>query len=177
MLDISDYQQEKVEISFKSKLGEFAFSVRGLSLGDITRLVTLHLEDLEQAKLLFERFKLDIFTKKSAEKLLIALINSAPGLCAEIISLAADRPDDTKLFARLPMIKTLESLAEIWRMTVEDIGGLDPLKASLGTVLPTVIPAHILAALKDGVMSLFSIGASEKTQVSSENKDTVTPSE
>lgn len=165
MQGLTDYEPPKEIISFKSGGKTFSFTVRGISLDDITKIISVHLEDIASIKALYDRSGADIYTQKNMDKFVIAMITSAPGLAYEIISHASGEAVDR--ISVLPLPVHITSLADILRLTLEDVGGLRPLKASLEQLLPQLIPAETLGAMK-GALQKFksSTGASVKTPVS-----------
>lgn len=161
-MGLQNFVPETFTIKFKPKGGEQSFTVRGLNADDFTHLVKLHLADLEEAKVLYDRMKADIYTRENMEKFTLALIGQAPGLVAEIISLSADEPHLAATYRRLPLPVTAQALAEIVRMTLEEVGGVRPFVLALGGVLQSVNP-RLAEMLTAGVRSLSSIGESVAT--------------
>lgn len=162
-MGLRDFKPEIVKIKFKPKSGEQEFEVRGLNADDFTHLVKLHLADLDQAKLLYDAMKADIYTRQNFDKFVLSLIGQAPGLVAEIISLAAGEPEIAPIYRRLPLPVTANALAEIVRMTLEEVGGVVPFVVALQSVFQAVAPPAVTETLTRAVKSFGSTGASAET--------------
>lgn len=163
MMTLDEYQPETKDIVFKSRKDEVKFTVRGLNLDDFTHLVRLHLDDLQALRELYDRMKVDVYTRANMDKFVYAMLASAPGLAAEIISLAANDAEHADNYRKLPLPISVQALAEVVRLTLEEVGGLNPLMESLAAVLQNVVPPQMLAALGAAMKSFLSIGESGKT--------------
>lgn len=101
-----------------------SFTVRGLSLEDVSRLIATHLPDLEALYDLFVSGKINSSTDEQFENLIKTLVVEAPGFAANVIALASDEPDSAKQAALLPFPVQIEAITKIGDMTFTDVGGL-----------------------------------------------------
>lgn len=163
--DISNYEPETSKIKFVSAKKTIAFKVRGLNLRDMTFLITQHLDDIEAGKLLYDKMATDIFTRQNSDVFVRSLIRTVPGLCAEIISCAADKTSEVERFARMPLVASCEALAEVLRLTFQEAGGLRPFVESLTSLLDDLLPAETTGRIKQGLVRLLKTGSGK-----SENK-------
>lgn len=102
--------------------GSFTFSVRGLSLQDVSRLVNHHLPDLEALFNLFARGAGNLDDNKF-ESLIMSLVSEAPGFAANLIALAADDPEGAEKAATLPFPTQVDAIMKIGDLTFVDVGG------------------------------------------------------
>ena len=172
-MSLQDFKPEIVSIKFKVGKVEQTFTVRGLTADDFTHLISLHLGDMEAARVLYDRMKADVYTRENYEKFVLAMVTQAPGLVAEIISVSADEPHLAATYRRLPLPVAANALAEITRLTLEEIGGVRPFVASLTALVQSVAPEFAQRMIA-AVQSLSSIGASGAMSPSSSPKDTPT---
>lgn len=112
-----------------------SFSVRGLSLEDVSRLIATHLPDLEALYDLFASNKINSTSDEQFENLIKTLVIEAPGFAANVIALAADEPDTAKQAAMLPFPVQIEALMKIGDMTFTDVGGLGKGMESIAALL------------------------------------------
>jgi len=138
-MPLADYQPERVRIDHR---GKPLTEVRGLNLEDISVLVRSHLTELQVLYARFQNTALDT-------EALIQIISEAPGIAARVIALAADEPSQAVISARrLSMPLQIKILAEIIRLTFEDVGGPKAFVALVGQLagvhlLPDGEPATI----------------------------------
>ena len=109
------------------------FMVRGITLDDMTFLVSQHLGPITRAVKMYQESKADILTTGSFQGFIMAMARDFPDLLAEVISAAADSLDDTTraVAKQLPLSTQIIALNEIVRLTVEDAGGLKNLLAEM----------------------------------------------
>lgn len=132
-----DYQPERSTVSFKG--GEF--SVRGLALDDIALLMRHHLRDINALVDIFGKDVTDEVAVAAVAQHAIALIREAPGLVANMISLASDEPDSVDAARRLLMPTQVRALEEIARLTFDEAGGPKKFIESLMVLLRGMRPA------------------------------------
>lgn len=95
-----------------------SFAVRGLSLEDVTVLISSHGPVME-----------DFFARYSgnedfdAMQIGMNLVNSAPALVAQIIALAADEPDQAQKIRKFAINVQQEALEKIAKLTFDASGG------------------------------------------------------
>lgn len=116
---LSDYVIEKRSVTYRDKV---LVEVRGLNYGDFCILVRNHLDEIgmvwaatSDGKLLPE--KLDITV------LAFALATKSPDTAATLIALASDEPDGAEAARRLSMPLTIKIIIEVFKLTLEDVGG------------------------------------------------------
>jgi len=110
---------ERVEWGSNGKVG---FDVRGLSVQDITILFTTHGASVDKIFSFIEGAHQgdDGFDVKEFGA---DLIIKAPQVVAQMIALAADMPDQA-VAARMPLPVQIRALEQIYKLTIEETGGL-----------------------------------------------------
>lgn len=98
--------------------GGDSFAVRGLSLQDITRLMSQHGSEMEA---FFQKYA----GNQNANPLSVGmeLLDTAPVLLCKMIAMAADRPDLAGKVARLPLTVQQEAIEKIAQLTFDAAGG------------------------------------------------------
>jgi len=137
-MPLADYQPERVKIDYK---GRPLAEVRGLNLEDISVLVRSHLTELQVLYARFQNTALDT-------EALIQIISEAPGIAARVIALASDEPEGVAAARKFSLPLQVKMLAEIVRLTFEDVGGPKAFVALVGQLagvhlLPDGEPATI----------------------------------
>lgn len=122
---LADYQPESRVISFNGG----SFTVKGLSLNDVTTLIRYHLPDLEAIFALGSDVmggKTEL-TEDDLTRLAVAFAEQAPGFVANLIALAAGESNNPaaidaayKLSAPL-QVQTLVAIADL---TFAEVGGV-----------------------------------------------------
>lgn len=110
-------------------LDDNTVAVRGLNLDDIMGLLPGHLDHLSKIAELYAQHKQSVFSGRALHDFIISIAKDFPSLVSEVISVAADEPDarDVKLSTGLQ----LSVLTAIFKLTIEDAGGLGNLFAQL----------------------------------------------
>jgi hypothetical protein len=126
---ITEYTPDRELVPLKNKKADYSFHVRGLTFVDVSTLVNMHLNDVEAAYALYERASTAIMSDMGYETLAMTLVQGAPGLTAEVISMAADDLDNAQQYAKLPFSVTVLAVEKIARLTLQDAGGLKNLAA------------------------------------------------
>lgn len=123
-MGLADYQPETRVIPFKGG----SFEVRGITLNDFTSLVRTHMPDLEAifdlgSNVIGGKVELD---DNDLTQLILALVEQAPGLVANLICLAAGETDDKAVenAAHLPFPIQAKALFEIADVTFSEVGGI-----------------------------------------------------
>lgn len=133
---LADYQPERVTIEFKGG----SFSVKGLSLDDVTVLMRHYLDDLDEILAIYARDVDPQKTVAATAQYAVALVREAPALVAHVIALAAEEPDRIEQARRLPIPVQVEALKEIGRLTFEEAGGAKKFFESLAELAMKVRP-------------------------------------
>lgn len=123
---LADFQPARHEIKLKGG----SFHVEGLSLEAISRLIQQHLDDLEALFTLFEKSN-QLSADADMRGIATALVQTAPGLVANIIALGAGEPDMAPKAAKLPAPVQIDVLMTIGDLTFSETGGI---KKSLETI-------------------------------------------
>lgn len=117
-----------------------SFEVRGLSLSDVTVIVSIHREKLNEILGAYTASGGNLTTLDAEESLpfLIDVVQLAPAVVAHIIAQAEVRPDgEPPQIAgalRLPVDVQIDAIEKVLKLTFETEGGL-------GKVMETVIRA------------------------------------
>jgi len=138
------------------------FDVRGINAEDLTFLTTTYIDDLKAAVSKHGKRGGRVPPDKVAE-VLLDLAKSFPSLSAEIISRAADAPDETDKFRRLPFPVTLAALKAITELSIQDGGvELKNLVAGLGAMLEAngvqlgPLPTHLKTTSEESAKTSLS---------------------
>lgn len=136
---LSDFRPERREVKFKGG----SFSVRGLTLDDISRLIAVHYDDLGRLVELYEEFSQQTFQRLSTDQFVLKLTKDAPALVGSIITLAADEADDPQAEAaarQLPFPTLVEALLAVGKLTFEEAGGWKRFLETCGSLLGGALP-------------------------------------
>lgn len=109
------------------------FEVRGITLDDMTFLVSEHLGPITRALKLYQESREDILATGNLQGFIMSIARDFPDLGAEVISAASDSLDaeTRKVAKQLPLATQIHALSEIMRLTLEDAGGLGNLLAEM----------------------------------------------
>jgi len=110
---------------------QVAFTVRGLSLADLSHIMRSHMPDIQIVVAMWKDLQAqgpggDIYP------LLTALAADAPVLASHLIACCAGDPDAHETAKQLPIPLQIEALSQIFRLTFEEYGGLEKTVAALG---------------------------------------------
>ena len=131
---LRDYSPQTVTVNLP---GSNSFAVAGLSLSDLTSLLSEHRADFLAAVALFEEHKAD------PANFALDAIKILPELVAKAVARAAGEPDAVRVVASLPAPILLEAVMAIGRLTFEDEGALPKFIANL-----TSLAGGVGAAIK-----------------------------
>lgn len=108
-----------------------AFEVRGLSLSDLSLLMRTHLPDLQIFVGMWGEYQA---SGPSADMtpLLTSMAAEAPVVVSQLIALGCGEPDMAEAASRLPIPLQIDALANIFRLTFDEYGGLEKTLAALG---------------------------------------------
>lgn len=113
------YQQERRTIALS---GGNSFTVRGLSLSDLSVLIREYYEDLSTLVDLFDGTKM---TMQDWSPIVLPLVSQAPGLSASIIALASDEGTAAiPSILQLPAPVQIKALTDIGDLTFTEVGGV-----------------------------------------------------
>lgn len=113
------YQQERRTIALAD--GN-SFTVRGLSLSDLSVLIREYYEDLSALVDLFDGTKMN---GQDWSPIVLPLVSQAPGLSASIIALASDEGTAALPFAlQLSAPTQIKALTDIGDLTFTEVGGV-----------------------------------------------------
>lgn len=98
--------------------GGSTFAVRGLSLQDITLLISKHGPVMEE---FFRRYSGD--DKANPMEIGMGLVAQAPVLVAQIIAIAADRADKVETVLKFPLVTQQDALEKLAKLTFDANGG------------------------------------------------------
>ena len=123
---LSDYSPPHATVTLP---GGKSFDVRGLSLDDLTQLLTLHRDDFMAAIALF-----DTKSDQPAE-FALELVKVVPDLVASAVALAADEPGARAVVRKLPGPLLLDTIMQVGQLTFTDEGALPKFLANLTALL------------------------------------------
>lgn len=98
------------------------FSVRGLSLDDLTYILQRHAVEVSRVISVIEAKRGEIGNDLISE-LAVGLIQSAPAVVAEIIAVASGNPGEAAYARTLPFPVQLDAIEKIGNLTFEVSGG------------------------------------------------------
>jgi hypothetical protein len=102
-----------------------SLTVRGLSFQDFTLLFTQYGKPVDEIFQFIERAQSGGAVDFNAKAFGADLISTAPQAVASLIALAADEPDQATKAARMPLPVQIRCLEAIYKLTVEEAGGLN----------------------------------------------------
>lgn len=129
------------------KLKGAPFTVRGLSLSDVTYLVNNHLPEMEKISDLYEEHKGNVITEAAMKKIMLRLLTEIPTVASEIIACAADAPGEGHRVMNYPAPVQIESLFAIAQLTFEEVGGVKKFIESLSSTLGNIFDQENTPAL------------------------------
>lgn len=149
-----DSSEEEVDLQ-----RENYFTVRGLTLQDITYLVQNHLGDLVKTFEIYSEQK-----RGNAENAIVQMAmivaRDMPTLAVEIISVASDESaDGAKVGAsKLPALIQINALLTIVKLSSEEAGGLKNLTALVGPAVANVVNPGTMVpgALKQKLLAFIT---------------------
>lgn len=112
---IKDFLLPTEEVAFPNG---GSFTVRGLSIQDITLLLAQHGPAMET---FFDQYNGQ--KEKSAMEMGMSVVGKAPALVAQIIASAADEADMVDKVMRFPLTMQQDALEKIARLTFDASGG------------------------------------------------------
>lgn len=121
---LSDYKQ----VSRVFELKGASFEVKALSLNEMRVLIRQHMPDLEalfQVSVEALEGKSEV-SESDIQRLVVAAVEQAPGLVANVIALSAGETDEAGVAAayRLPFPVQVDVLLAIGNLTFDEVGGV-----------------------------------------------------
>lgn len=132
-MSLADYEPPTETISATGRRGKAAIEVHGISVDDLVRIFTAELPQIGTAYALWQKTKARQFSELG---FMTQLVSKTPELVAEVICCAADeRSKEARAgAAKLPVGVQVMALEAVYRLTLQDCGGLKNLLAILGMV-------------------------------------------
>jgi hypothetical protein len=143
---LADFTPQREPVTFQGG----SFSVRGLSLEDVSRLIRTHYADLETLLTLYDDQAVDVFSRRGLDKFVLKLCQDAPQFVASIVLLASDEEGELAEAAvrRLPLPVLVDALVKIGNLTFQEAGSLKKFVGALGTLLGGLVPPETMARLR-----------------------------
>lgn len=137
----------KTPVTTIESQGKPVIDVRGLSFVDISLLINSHRADMEKLFAMYKEFQRkdggDLVGDALVMRYGFELLNEAPGILANIIALGADETDRVEQISRLPATVQIDSLVAIFKMTIEDFGGVKKMMATLWETALSFAPQEV----------------------------------
>lgn len=130
--------------------------VRGLSFEDFTVLFTTYGKATDDIFKFIENVQTGETADFDAKAFGADLIIKAPKAVASLIALAADMPDRATQVARMPLPVQVRALEAIYRMTIEEAGGLSDFLALVTRIAKSVSQTTRLLSSRQIDMQLSS---------------------
>jgi len=135
--------------------GKPVIDVRGLSFVDLSLLINSHRADIEKVWAMYNEFQRkdggDLVGDALVMRYGFELFNEAPGILANIIALGADEKDRITQISRLPATIQIDALVAIFRLTIEDFGGVKKMMATLWETALSFAPEEVRAKAENAV--------------------------
>lgn len=113
-------------------------TVRGLSATDVALIISKHRDAVEA---FYARAASGSAETADFDSLAAGLIGEAPSLLGLVIAVAADEPDLAETAAQLGLGAQAELLEAIFRLTLEQEGGLGKFLTTVGRLLRAMTPS------------------------------------
>lgn len=122
------------------KVGKGSFTLYGLSLAAVAKLVNNHLNELESVFDLFTSVASDGvegLNEDTVRALIAQVVSELPNLTANVILLAANETDEkaVEVAVMLPAPIQIDALLTVYALTFEDVGGLKKLWEVVAPIL------------------------------------------
>jgi hypothetical protein len=112
-------------------------AVRGLSLEDLSQLVSSHLDEMMEITTLYIQSQKDVFASTNMTDVVLIAVRQFPKIVSEVISIVTDTPELRGV--RLPVGLQIRVIQAAAKLTVEDAGGLGNLSATLQSVVNATV--------------------------------------
>lgn len=133
-------------------------TVRGLSFEDFTVLFSQFGKETDKIFQFIESLQESGKADFDAKAFGAELIASAPKAVASLIALAADMPDRATQVARMPLPVQIRALEAIYRMTVEEAGGIADFLAQVTRIAKGVSQTTHLMSSRQNEFPLSNTG-------------------
>lgn len=132
---MNDFLYNTEEVKWGREGKEKVLTVRGLSTQDLTIAIRTHKDSLTKA---FQMAEGRLEDDQSLQEFGLELMEQFPGLVAQLIALATDKPDRAGEIQRLPAPIQLKLMLAIYGLTIEDTGGLQDFLQQVFVILDRV---------------------------------------
>lgn len=143
---MTDFLYNTEEVKWGREGNEKVLTVRGLSTQDLTIAIRTHKDSLTKA---FQMAEGRLEDDQNLSEFGLELMEQFPGLVAQLIALATDKPDRAGEIQRLPAPIQLRLMLAIYELTVEDTGGLQDFLQQVFVILNRIkATTHSLNSLQ-----------------------------
>lgn len=162
---LAEFEVERIAVPFGKEVAgkRKSLSVRGITVTDLTPMVTSRLGDLEQLYALFQESKKSIYSTNSVSRFLTSVVAKMPDLTAEVISVACDEPEHKDKAAALPLAVQIAAISTILKLTLEEAGGLKNLYGMLVNLTEELLPESVRAELASQMVKIKAAAAGEES--------------
>lgn len=139
--------------------------VRGLSLEDLSQLVSAHLDEMMEIAVLYVQTQKDVMAATNMTDLAMMVIRQFPKVVSEVISMVTDTPELKAV--RLPAGLQFKIIQAAMDLTIKDAGGLGNLSATLQSAVNATVAGRgeVSQRLKD-ILSPSSTSGAGRTRSS-----------
>lgn len=139
--------------------------VRGLSLEDLSQLVSSHLDEMMEMTTLYIQSQKDVMAATNMTDLVMIAVRQFPKVMSEVISMVTDTPELRNV--RLPVGLQIRVVQAAAKLTIEDAGGLGNLSATLQNVVAGAVAGKGEVSQKlQAILSPSSTTDAAKTRTS-----------
>lgn len=132
---MTDFLYNTQEIKWGREGNEKVLTVRGLSTQDLTIAIRTHKDSLTKA---FQMAEGRLENNSDLSEFGLELMEQFPGLVAQLIALATDKPDRAGEIERLPAPVQLRLMLAVYELTIEDTGGLQDFLQQVFVILDRI---------------------------------------
>lgn len=139
--------------------------VRGLSLDDMSMLIVNHLDTMMEITTLYIQSQKDVLAVTNMTDLVMVAVRSFPDFVSEVISTVTDTPELRTV--KLPAGLQIKIIQATLKLTIEDVGGLGNLSATLQDAVKAAVAGRGEVSQKlQAILSPSSTSGAEKTRTS-----------
>lgn len=124
---------------------DVTLNLRGLNFFDISELIKIHQADLGGVFDLYEK-NAGNFSNIAMGSFAVELLKNAPGLVAHAIALSCDEPELADRAQLLPIIKQMDALEALAKLTFEEVGGVKKLIQTVTNLFAQLKPEIVETA-------------------------------
>lgn len=148
-MSLRTFKPVTVKVPYTDANGESSLQIRGLSLQDLTTLISAHVEDLEAVAEAVMGAMDNTLTPESISVLMATVLRDFPDLVANAIALAADEPDAADAAALLPMSTQVAALRALVSLSFDEVMTIKKLIADMANGLGAMRVKAEQAAMMD----------------------------